>query len=275
MFHVQCPLGHTLEVEPSHVGERLFCPICQAVVYAGLPKPGQLPTAKYEVQCSQGHILRVKQKYLDREVRCPACQEMVSMKPAMLLTVSGATLGVTSPHLIAKLSKPKVKKRKPKPDAPAQPQAVSNVPLVPDIVESLDFVPPPRPAKSSGPTVPDYDNLELEIVDTQLKIDMAAEAAPAAAGPRTPKLPDQSSGRIPAPPPRRPNAEEAQRLSESDLVKVQQASPNPSEDIEVTCPNGHILAIERKYEGQHVQCPLCQAILQVPMLPSMGKLGNS
>jgi hypothetical protein len=267
MFHVQCPLGHTLEVEPAHVGERLFCPICQAVVYAGLPKPGQLPTAKYEVQCSQGHILRVKQKYLDKEVRCPACQEMVSMKPAMLLTVSGMTLGVAAPQLIAKLAKPKKKKAKPKPPAP--PTGVSNVPLVPEVVESLDFVPPQRPGKSSGQTIPDYDNLELEIVDTQLKIDMGAQAAPTASGPRTPRLPDTSSGRIPAPPPRKPSLEEVQRLSESDLVKIQQAPSVPSEDIEVTCPNGHILAIERQYEGQHVQCPLCQAVLQVPTQPSV------
>jgi hypothetical protein len=264
MFHLQCPLGHTLEVEPAHVGERLFCPICQAVVYAGLPKPGQLPTAKYEVQCSQGHILRVKQKYLDKEVRCPACQEMVSMKPAMLLTVSGATLGVASPHLIAKLSKPKKKKSK----QPTQ-ATPSNVPLVPEVVESLDFVPPPRPGKSSGQTIPDYENLELEIVDTQLKIDMGAQSASAGSGPPTPKLPDASSGRIPAPPPRKPNPEEVQRLSESDLVKIQQPPPASSEDVEVTCPNGHILAIERKHEGQHVQCPLCQAVLQVPIQPSV------
>jgi hypothetical protein len=262
MFHVQCPLGHTLEIGPEHFGQRMLCPICQAVVFTPTPPMGKAPYAKYEVECPQGHILRVKQKYLNKEVRCPACQGVVIMKPEVVLTASGATLGATAPHLLTSrkpIPKPK-KPAPPKPPPARQPPPQTrqptppppSMPLTPELatdsLERPQLPTVPSPA-SAGRTVSDYDDLELEIIDTQLKIDMNAEAAPTKPGPRGGTRREMSSGRIPEPPPRSP----APALS--------------TEDIQVTCPNGHLLAVERQYEGQQVQCPICQAVLQVPLPP--------
>jgi hypothetical protein len=37
-----------------------------------------------------------------------------------------------------------------------------------------------------------------------------------------------------------------------------------AESIQIQCPNGHLLALEVKYVGKHVQCPMCQMLMVVP-----------
>ena len=139
MFQIHCPLGHTLEIGTEHIGQRLMCPLCNAVVHTSPPRPGEQPGAKYEVQCAQGHILRVKQKYLGKEIRCPSCQQLVSMKPGMMLTSNGVMLSIAKPDAFKKQPKPKQ-------EMPASPpvkkEALPRMPLAPTI-RSQRIPPPP------------------------------------------------------------------------------------------------------------------------------------
>ena len=153
MFQVQCPLGHVLEIGHEHIGQRLMCPMCQAVVHVSPARPGEHPTAKYEVQCSKKHILRVKQKYLGKEVRCPSCQELVSMKASMILTSSGETLGVARPESFKK----KQHINRPPPPAPkvttAQP-----LPPISDRVTPAPSLPPIVNRVTPAPALPPIAN---------------------------------------------------------------------------------------------------------------------
>ncbi|HQR06551.1 MAG TPA: serine/threonine-protein kinase [Gemmatales bacterium] len=91
-YKIHCPLGHTLEIGASHLGKRLLCPGCNAVIHTSPPHPGEPPGVKYEVQCAHGHILRVKQKYLGKEIQCPSCQQLIPMTPGTMLNSQGVML---------------------------------------------------------------------------------------------------------------------------------------------------------------------------------------
>lgn len=217
MIQLRCPLGHVLEIGTEHLGQRLMCPLCQAVVHAMLPRPGEPPTAKYEVQCAKGHILRVKQKYLGKEVRCPSCQMLVSMKAQNLLTSDGTTLAVAQPGAFhrqppAIKPEPPAKKptRAPAPTAknksltpripssriPPPPKAndgsgTDDPPaLAPELVEEDGSHPQPAvKASMSAATISDND-FEFEVVDTQFHMELEAsgmeapKAAPVKKAPR-------------------------------------------------------------------------------------------
>lgn len=351
VFQVRCPLGHILEISHEHIGQRLMCPMCQAVVHVSPVRPGETPSAKYEVQCSKKHILRVKQKYLGKEIRCPSCQELVSMKASMLLTSSGETLGMAKPEAFKK--KTVVKKPKPPvaethtapplppianritpapplppianritpasvPSAPTvhhlnlpggqSPQRIPPPPahvveglgdssrdvpppLMAEIVEEtfeLSALPVPSTSVPSDPTVIEEDQ-EFEVVDTQFHLELQESGVDVEKAP--PLIKKSSSGRIAPPPPRQlvppPMAEldddqdlppdpshlppraptGLQNLSASEMMKVQKASLSDPEThiIQVTCPSGHLLQVEKQHRGMHIQCPLCKIIFELPL----------
>lgn len=234
VFQIKCPLGHILEIDATHIGQRLMCPMCQAVVHVSPAKPGEAPGAKYEVQCIQGHILRVKQKYLGKEVRCPSCQQLVSMKASHLLTADGSTLGQAKPELFKKKAAPPPARKAPPPPPvqvgsteptvkynqitvhkPAEriprPPAVltgeSNddpAPLIAEVVKEptlelqpLPVEPPqPPPALLTAATVHE-DEFEFEVVDTQfhMELEKSGMEAPKAA----PIIKKSRSGRLTGP----------------------------------------------------------------------------
>ncbi len=221
------------------------------------------------------------------------------MAPGNLLTQAGATLAMTVPDLVVdaeaayqkKLAKAKAE-QKPTQSPPAQrdqltPPPVQRqvVPLQPEVVEDsledMPSLPPPRPEKAHPAG---EGHLELEIVDTQFQLEMNSDGTyPKSA---RPKKKDPPSGRIPEPPARSQQKHPPtgfHPLTQSEFMKVQAATsdtdhqpklpssastlPNISEEIQVTCSQGHLLAIERQYLGKQVQCPLCQEVLQVPQDP--------
>lgn len=263
MYQLNCPLGHVLEIGPEHFGQRLMCPICQAVVHSSPPRMGEAPGAKYEVQCSQGHILRVKQKYLGKEIRCPSCQELVSMKATMLLNSDGQTLGGAKPELFKKKAKTAensgakpTKQKKPAPAAsPSKsgPIPSSRIPPPPsnaaddtddqlpkspqaeDEEEVIDL--PRRPVTTNTPVTIHDEDFEFEIVDTQFNMEVQGLGI-SKKGP-VPPAPSEaigSTGSIPEPPPPRrhkavgaaandPNLPTGlHNLSGSEMLKAQVAS---------------------------------------------------
>lgn len=300
MFQIHCPLGHTLEIGTEHLGQRLMCPLCQAVVHASPPRPGEQPGAKYEVQCAQGHILRVKQKYLGKEIRCPSCQQLVSMKPGMMLTSNGTPLSVAKPDAFKKQSKltpnapastdsksaPKrfnadsirTKRIPPPPHANNQGDTDDETPIAPDLVDdnddhfSYDAPPPsaPRAATISPATVPD-DDYEFEVVDTQFNMELKESGIESnRAKPSIKKTPKPAT---PAPPVQEPHALSdvptgLHSLSGSEMMKVNHAArevSEPSAMAQFNCPNGHLLEVESKYQGMQIQCPTCLVIFAMPV----------
>jgi hypothetical protein len=231
VFQIKCPVGHILEIDATHIGQRLMCPMCQAVVHVAPAKPGEVPAAKYEVQCSHGHILRVKQKYLGKEVRCPSCQQLVSMKPHKVLTSDGSTLGQAKPELFKKKAPPAAvpvpkkllsppppvqqpkagiptakntrltpsmaSERIPPPPAIMTGESTNDPPLMAELVQEpifeLDALPIAQPIAQSPLTIPD-DDFEFEIVDTQFHMELEKEGveAPRAA----PVVKKSRSGRL-------------------------------------------------------------------------------
>lgn len=297
MYQLLCPLGHTLEIGPEHFGQRLMCPMCQAVVHASPPRLGESPQAKYEVQCAKGHILRVKQKYLGKEIRCPSCQSLVSMKPAMLLTSSGQPLGDTMPQAFKKGKS--ARKSKPLPKLPAPPPTPhsSRIPAPPPLIiandtdddfprkpylvdedETFDPTPLPSVALVSSPTVHDED-FEFEVVDTQFNLELVesgikADKAPKrepkrkqSVAPPVQKIPDTQ--KVPQQPMRDVLEQPAhqaptglQSLSGSEMMKVQGASSASTHGntVQFNCPQGHLLELDVQYRGAQIQCPTCQLV---------------
>jgi hypothetical protein len=283
VLHIRCPLGHALEIGPEHFGQRLMCPICQAVVYAALPRAGDKPTAKYELQCSHGHILRVKQKYLNKEVTCPSCSEKVPMKPENVMAFSGLTLGISAPEMVAKYKQAVKAKQAAKraeraaaantqgpggrpetmtapPGKMPTPNATTNwaslekgKPLPPYLASDEFEVAANTPSTPAMPAP--AGNFEIEIVDTQFRIDMEKPVAPSVS-PRQKPEPLFAAGRIP-PPPIRPNESREEGTIELNIAPDQGAA----KEVHINCPNGHVLSIEKQYVGQKIQCPLCQTII--------------
>lgn len=186
MLQLRCPLGHVLEIEAEHFGQRLMCPLCQAVVHAVAPRQGNPPTAKYEVQCAKGHILRVKQKYLGKEVRCPSCQELVSMKAKYLLTSDGTRLSVARPEAFKKksTSTDKVPAQQAKKTGPLASATVKNTSLTPRFSSSR--IPPP-PQIDDGSDIKNQSPLPPELVsddsfDVRQQLAAASSPAPASGG---------------------------------------------------------------------------------------------
>ncbi len=300
MFQIHCPLGHTLEIGTEHLGQRLMCPLCEAVVHTSPPRPGEQPGAKYEVQCAQGHILRVKQKYLGKEIRCPSCQQLVSMKPGMMLTSNGTPLSVAKPDAFKKQGKPtqnapasadpkstpkrtsadsiRSSRIPPPPSVGNQNDTDDETPKAPAIVDdnddhfSYDAPPPsaPKAATISSATVPD-DDFEFEVVDTQFNMELKESGIESIrAKPPLKKLPKPAPS---APPVQVPPALPAvptglHNLSGSEMMKVNHAAREVSEPSAMTqfnCPNGHLLEVESKYQGMQIQCPMCQVIFAMPL----------
>jgi len=279
-----------LEVDGEHFGQRLMCPLCRAVVYCSPPRPGEKPAAKYEVQCSHGHILRVKQKYLGKEVTCPSCQETVSMQVDRLLTHTGARLGTAAPDLVAKykqgLKEQQAKRKKgtnepagpapapatlgtPSGRLPAPPTAVAppttemspeelTRPLPPHLASHEFELTAPPPLPPSAPV----ENFELDIIDTQFRIDMTH---PPAAPPRPQLEPGGAGGRIPRPPVAEPREDGTVELKPVEVPPTGAAGG----EVHVKCPKGHMLIVAREHLGQKVQCPLCQAVVDTtPAAPA-------
>jgi len=296
VFQILCPLGHTLEIGTEHIGQRLMCPLCNAVVHTSPPRPGELPGAKYEVQCAQGHILRVKRKYLGKEIRCPSCQQLVSMKPGQMLTSNGMTLSVAKPDAFKKQSKPKQEPPPPKQPIPPKTQVKSipptkrippppsvtpendtddQKPMAPDLVEDDTFVVDdaavaPKATTVAAATVPD-DDFEFEVVDTQFNMELKESGI----DPNSTK-PSKKKARLKAPPAppvqAPPPAQKAvptglHSLSGSEMMQVNNAARETNEPPAMTqfnCPNGHLLEVESKYGGMQIQCPMCKVIFAMP-----------
>lgn len=106
-YQIQCPLGHALQIGAEHFGQKLMCPLCEAVIHISPPRSGEPVVTKYEIQCDQGHVLRVKQKYLGKEISCPSCQQKVAMNPESSLTTSGVMLSVAKPQFFKANARPK------------------------------------------------------------------------------------------------------------------------------------------------------------------------
>jgi hypothetical protein len=296
VFHIRCPLGHALEITPEHFGQRLMCPICQAVVYSSPPRPGERPGAKFEVQCSHGHILRVKSKYLGKEVNCPSCQEKVSMKVSNLLAFSGVTLGVAVPDQVAEYKRElKAKQAKkqadhqkaelqkkspgPMPAPPGRIPAPPSPPVSTTELASYEHVQPLPPHLASEafeinraavpPAPPPPADFELDIIDTQFRIDMEKPVTPTVGARQRPEA--LFPGRIPPPPHRESDGTielEAAPSEPKQPPPPQFKSPPEAEQVHIPCPNGHVLAIEKQYLGQKIQCPLCQTVIETAPVAS-------
>ncbi|HMP16595.1 MAG TPA: hypothetical protein PKD72_06215 [Gemmatales bacterium] len=355
MFQVRCPLGHLLEIQHEHIGQRLMCPMCQAVVHVSPARPGDSPTAKYEIQCSNKHILRVKQKYLGKEVHCPSCQEKVSMHPSKILTASGDTLGKAKPQFFKKKkttikrppppavrqdsqNKPPLKVAPPHPPVqdritpnrglppvgnratPALPPISNRITPAPPTVQQTNLasqrIPPPpkgtNPLEDSAqedtptpplmaeiveetfelsgltPVVDDIpspaqlleEDQEFEVVDTQFHMELQESGVEVEKAP--PVIKKSRSGRIPPPPELQDSEPEEEMgsisgssseqpptglhsLNTSEMIKVQHAALSDPESptIQVTCPQGHLLEVEKQFRGLQIQCPLCKQIFKL------------
>ncbi|HQR08431.1 MAG TPA: hypothetical protein PLN21_16500 [Gemmatales bacterium] len=295
MFQIHCPLGHTLEIGKEHIGQRLMCPLCNAVVHTSPPRPGEPPGAKYEVQCAQGHILRVKRKYLGKEIRCPSCQQLVSMKPGMMLTSNGMTLSVAKPDAFKKQTKakqeppppkqqltptiriksvPPTKRIPPPPNAGQENDTDDQKPMAPELVENDSFLVDdaaiaPKATTVGAVTVPD-DDFEFEVVDTQFNMELKESGIdPIHSKPSKKKVTLKAP---PAPsvqaPPAAKNAAPTglHSLSGSEMMQVNNAARESREPLSMTqfnCPNGHLLEVESKYQGMQVQCPMCKVIFEM------------
>lgn len=244
VFQIPCPLGHTLEITSEHLGQRLMCPLCQAVVHASPPRLGEQPGAKYEVQCAKSHTLRVKRKYLGKKIRCPSCQEWVSIKPGKMLTSNGTPLKVAMPDVFKKQSKP-AQNTLASADPKSTPKRTSA-----DSIRSCRIAPPPSIGNQN---------------------DTADEM------PKAPAVVDENDDHFSydAPPPSATNVLPTglHSLSASEMMKVNHAARKISEPATLTlfnCPNGHLLEIESTYEGMQIHCPVCQAIFDMPVVPPNG-----
>ncbi|MFT3880850.1 MAG: hypothetical protein QM703_14460 [Gemmatales bacterium] len=295
MFQIHCPLGHILEIGTEHIGQRLMCPLCNAVVHTTPPRPGESPGAKYEVQCAQGHILRVKQKYLGKEIRCPSCQQLVSMKPGMMLNSDGVMLSVAKPEVFNKQVKPKqevpapkkkiaptirtksippTKRIPPPPSVGQQNDTDDEQPKAPDLVEDDTFEVDDQVAASNAVsiapvTVPD-DDFEFEVVDTQFNMELKESGIDAKKSQRAKKKVTLKSP--PAPPvqssPVKKNMPTGlHSLSGSEMMQVNSAALDAGEPVTMTqfnCPNGHLLEVDSKCQGMQIQCPMCKVIFAMP-----------
>lgn len=300
MFQILCPLGHILEIGAEHIGQRLMCPLCQAVVHTSPPpRPWEQPGTKYEVQCPRGHILRVKQKYLGKEIRCPSCQQLVSMKPEQLLTSNGISLGMAKPDAFKKQTKPRqdapikrsakrkfreepstpssvpTKRIPPPPNADKEDDTDDKAPKAPDLAEDEhlevdDHAIFPKTKSSAAATVPD-DDFEFEVVDTQFNMELKKSGIEP-----TPMKPEQKRVTtkvlppvppIQSPPAKPPVPTGLHSLSGSEMMQVNNAAleaGGPPAMSQFNCPNGHFLEVESKYQGMQIQCPMCKVIFTMP-----------
>ncbi len=289
MFQILCPLGHTLEIGAEHIGQRLMCPLCHAVVHTSPPRPGEPPGAKYEVQCAQGHILRVKRKYLGKEIRCPSCQQLVSMKPGMMLTSNGTTLSVARPDAFKKEVKkepphpkpldptirakgiPNTKRIPPPPNVGPNNDTDDQKPITPEMVEDDTFVVDeaaiaPKATSVSTATVPD-DDFEFEVVDTQFNMELKESGIdPTPAKPVKKKAPPSPPVQA-VPPARKAVPTGLHSLSGSEMIQVNNAALGAGEPPalkQFNCPNGHLLEVESRYKAMQIQCPICKLIFAMP-----------
>ncbi len=51
-FHIRCPQGHVLAVDPAHVGKKVQCPACQVIMVVPPPPDPAPPVARAEVVSS-------------------------------------------------------------------------------------------------------------------------------------------------------------------------------------------------------------------------------
>lgn len=271
--------------------------MCNAVVHTSPPRPGEPPGAKYEVQCAQGHILRVKRKYLGKEIRCPSCQQLVSMKPGMMLTSNGVTLSVANPKAFNKQSKPKqeptpikqpttptvrikgpspTKRIPPPPTVGPENDTDDQKPVAPELIEDDTFVVnekaiAPKATTVAAVTVPD-DDFEFEVVDTQFNMELKESGIdPVPTKPTRKKVTIKAP---PAPPVQTPppvrNAVPTglHSLSGSEMMQVNNAAIDANQPpimTQFSCPQGHLLEVETKYQGMQIQCPMCKVIFEMPI----------
>lgn len=296
MFQILCPLGHTLEIGTEHIGQRLMCPLCNAVVHTSPPRPGEPPGAKYEVKCAQGHILRVKRKYLGKEIRCPSCQQLVSMKPGMMLTSNGVTLSVAKPEAFKKEAKskkdlpapkppiattvrdksiPPTKRIPPPPSIGQDNDTDDQKPMAPELVEDDTFVVDeaaiaPKATTVASVTVPDED-FEFEVVDTQFNMELKASGIdPISSKPSKKKVTLKAPPAFTvqsAAPALKAVPTGLHSLSGSEMMQVNNAAKGASAVPtmkQFDCPNGHLLEVESTYQGMQIQCPMCKVIFAMP-----------
>lgn len=55
-------------------------------------------------------------------------------------------------------------------------------------------------------------------------------------------------------------------LSGTEMMQVQMAALQQEElaTLQFNCPNGHVLEVEARYRGAHIQCPVCKKVFQLP-----------
>src|SRR5262249_5753084 len=158
---------------------------------------------------------------------CPSCQEKVAMKAENVMAFSGLTLGISAPEMVAKYKKALKAKQAEK---RAQRQTAANAQADGAHPETMTAPPGRSPAAttngkpldkgkplpahlasdqfeiaSNAPSTPAVHvpagDFELEIVDTQFRIDMEKPVSPSVASRQKPE-PLFAAGRIPPPPAR-------------------------------------------------------------------------